>query len=243
MNSKAICLITFSPNELNLDFLSTFINYDIYVIIDDNLNTYSELKTRYNNKINFIQIENINCANSGFKNTSSITLKKSVAGWDKALFYFACNHAYNYDYVWFMEDDVYFYNENTLIDIDNKYDKTDLLCNSSFKEAKLNEWLWYRININFPTPYYCGMVCICRFSRNMLESIKDYTIQNKTLFFLEALFPTIAVKYNLTYISNPIEFITVTHRENFSLNYELLNKTNLYHPIKDVTDHIKIREQ
>ena len=34
--NNCICLICFKPNEIWLDFLATFIKYDIYLIIDDN---------------------------------------------------------------------------------------------------------------------------------------------------------------------------------------------------------------
>ena len=236
---KAICLITFKPNIVYLDFLNKFNNYDIYVIIDDNVDDYSIIITQYP-KINFIQINNNDCLTSGFKNTSYVTLKKDVTGWDKALHYFA-NVKSMYDYVWFMEDDIYFYNENTLTNIDIKYNDQDILCNSSFEEAKLNEWLWHLIKINLPPPYYCGMMCITRFSKNMLMAIKDYASKNNTLFFLEALFPTIAVKYNLKYHTNLDEFITVTHRDVHDLNK--LNKTNLYHPMKNIKNHIEARKK
>lgn len=234
---KALCLITFTPNKIYLDFLNNFNDYDIYVIIDDNVNDYSEIITQYS-KINFIQIKNDDCLNGGFKSTSYITVKKHVIGWDKALYYFAHINCI-YDYVWFMEDDVYFYDENTLTNIDIKYKDHDILCNSSFEEAKLNEWLWHMIKIKLQPPYYCGMMCITRFSKNMIDSIKDYASKNNTLFFLEALFPTIAIKYNLKYYINPDEFVTVTHRDKHDLN--MINKTNLYHPVKNIESHIEMR--
>jgi hypothetical protein len=239
MSLKAICLITFKPNKIYLDFLNKFNTYDIYIIIDDNENDYSEIKIQYP-KINFIQIKNEDCTKTGFTNTSYITIHKPVIGWDKALYFFSYINCI-YDYIWFMEDDVYFYNENTLQNIDTKYTDFDLLCNSSFEPAKLNEWLWHMIQINLSPPYYCGMMCITRFSKKMIESIKDYAIKNKTVFFLEALYPTIAIKYNLKYVSNPIEFLTVTHRDNYDIN--LLNKDNLYHPIKNIESHIETRNK
>lgn len=171
-------------------------------------------------------------------NTSYITVRKPIIGWDKALYFFSCINC-NYDYIWFMEDDVYFYDENTLHNIDTKYDDYDILCNSSFEPAKLDEWLWHMIQINMSPPYYCGMMCMLRFSKKMIKSIKNYAKKNKTLFFLEALYPTIAVKCNLKYISNPTEFITITHRDQHNIN--LLTRENLYHPVKNIESHIKAR--
>ena len=182
MSLKAICLITFKPNKIYLDFLNKFNTYDIYIIIDDNKNNYSEIKIQYP-KINFIQINNEDCTKTGFTNTSYITIHKPVIGWDKALYFFSYYINCIYDYIWFMEDDVYFYAENTLQTIDQKYENTDLLCNSSFGEAKLDEWLWDKIEIHLKPPYYCGMMCIVRFSQKMLQSVKDYASKNNTLFF------------------------------------------------------------
>ena len=57
---------------------------------------------------------------------TNFILKKIISGWDKALYYFGTKNIF--DYIWFIEDDVYFYNENTLQQLDNQY-KDDLLSN------------------------------------------------------------------------------------------------------------------
>lgn len=239
MNTNAICLITLRPSEMYLNFLNTFLNYDIYIIIDDNENNFTQFKKKYT-KINFVQLNKNVCIKAGYKNTNFIGVKKLVSGWDKALYFFSYIQT-KYNFIWFMEDDVYFYNENTLLNIDKKYEDHDILCNCSFEQGKLNEWLWNMIKIELQPPYFCGMMCIVRFSKNMIEPIKDYAKKYDTLFFLEALFSTLAVKYNLKYIPNPSEFNTVTHRNIFDI-YSL-NNTNLYHPIKDITNHIIIRNK
>ena len=41
----------------------------------------------------------------------------------------------------------------------------------------------------------------------MIQSIKEYAAKNNTLFFLEACYPTIAIKNKLTYIKNTQEFL------------------------------------
>ena len=77
----------------------------------------------------------------------------------------------------------------------------------------------------------------------MLDSIKDYASKNNSLFVLEALYPTMAIKYNLSYISNPPEFLTVVYKHDRNHEYDItmLNKTNLYHPMKKMENHIKTR--
>ena len=236
--NKAVCLITINPNKIFLDFFTKFSNYDIYIVIDNN-EDYSELISCYPS-ITFVQLNNEDCLSNGFSNLNYIIFNKNVTGLEKSLYYFA-HIKQTYEYIWFMEDDVYFYDENTLLTIDKKYENADLLCNSSFVEAKLDEWLWDKIQINLKPPYYCGMMCIIRFSQKMLESIKDYATKNNTLFFLEACYPTIAVKYDLIYIKNPDEFLNVTYCDIHSI--DLLNKHSLYHPMKNIETHVEARNK
>ena len=95
----------------------------------------------------------------------------------------------------------FFYDEHVLLNIDSKYDNSDLLSNSYGENTigHKNDWHWNRIDINFPPPYYCAMVCCVRISIELLFKIKEYANKYNTLFFLEALFPTICKKYNLQY--------------------------------------------
>jgi hypothetical protein len=232
----ALCLITYKPDEKReyLKFLNTFEHFDIYVIIDDNSTNYEDIKKQFT-KINFIQIGDDVCMNSGFINLSYITLKKHITGWDKAIYYFT-KIKNDYLNVWFLEDDVYFYSENTLLKIDDKYENEDILCNSSFKEAKLDEWLWKYIYIEFEPPYFCGMMCCIRLSKKYMDCISNYIEKNKTMFFLEAFFPSLAKHYRLKFIENPIEFLTVTHR-NTVPNHNDINLDYLYHPVKDLRLH------
>jgi hypothetical protein len=74
-------------------------------------------------------------------------------------------------------------------------------------------------------------------SRALLESITDYSMKHKTLFFLEALFTTLAKHSNLQTVVQPTEFLSVKWNEK-AANY---NKTNLFHPNKDIDEHYKIR--
>jgi hypothetical protein len=81
-------------------------------------------------------------------------------------------------------------------------------------------------------------MCVVRFSNNMLKCILEYAKKNKTLYFMEALFPTTAIKNNLKY-NTPIEFTNIHYRYNFEKKD--INKTNLYHPVKDLNNHINFR--
>jgi len=230
---NAICLITFRPNRLWCDFLNSFNNYKIFIIVDDN---NFDLSTFNYENILFIKVEDEKCILNGYID-SNFTLKKIISGWDKALYYFGIEEK-NYEFVWFIEDDVFFYNEKTIIQIDMQYTNEDLLCNS-FKETNNKDgWHWHNINIEYPLPYYYGMMCIVRFSLKMMNCINNYTYKNKTLFFIESLFPTIAIKNNLKY-NNPSEFKNIFHKHIFEK--KVINKNDLYHPVKNIEQHISFR--
>lgn len=235
---NAICLITFKPNKIWCDFLNSFKNYKIFIIIDDDTFDFTLLLSIYTN-ITFIKIENEKCKQMGYINVN-MELKKLISGWDKALYYFGVENKI-YDLVWLIEDDVYFYDEQSIIEIDKQYIAEDLLSNkySENSDGNKNSWHWKSINIQqYSPPYYKGMMCAVRFSKKMFECINAYARLHKTLFFLEALFPTIAIKNNLNY-TNPCEFLEIHWRHHFEERN--ITTQNLYHPIKNLNNHIHLR--
>jgi hypothetical protein len=72
-----------------------------------------------------------------------------------------------------------------------------------------------------------------------MKCINNYAKEHNTLFFLEALFPTIAIRYKLKY-DNPNEFNNIYWRHNFE--EENIDKNNLFHPVKDSIKHIYFRK-
>jgi len=244
---NCVCLICHKPNLIYLDFLNTITEYDIVVIIDDeNEKYYEDNKELYDTKYPKLIIAQINyneCVEFGFQ-YSNITLNKMVSGWDKALyFYFTL---YNdrisiknkYKNVWFIEDDVFFYDQTVLTNIDNQYPNSDLLVKNINKKEN-NGWIWNLINIHTDEPYYNSLVCACRMSTALLYHIFDYAIKYKQLFFIEAMFPTIAMTNNLQ-CDFPEELDTIEYRKDWS--YAEINKTNIYHPIKNIELHKLLRE-
>ena len=224
-NNTNICLITSKPNNNLLEFLNTFKNHDVYIIIDDNNTIYSNGK--YKN-LTFIQIDPQECENAGFINSCRPTINKNVIAWDKALYYISTINK-EYSHTWFMEDDVFLYNEEILNKLDSKYSTSDILT-QKYGESN-NSWAHFKnlnYSNNYSPPYYNTMICACRMSRKMMGLIKQFANKNKSLQFIESLFPTIAIKNNLKY-DTPSEFdkidwqyIEVTSDKNF-----------IYHPVKD----------
>jgi hypothetical protein len=235
---NAICLITFEPTKIWCDFLNKFTLYKIFIIVDNNNFDLRSFINTYDN-ITFIKINNEKCELTGYKDLN-FTVQKLITGWEKALYYFS-NEENIFDFVWFLEDDVFFYNEYTITKIDSKFTNEDLLSNHYMEniDGEKKTWHWNRINIEYKPPYYKGMMCCVRFSKKMINCINDYAYKYKTLFFLEALFPTIAIKNNLKY-TVPSEFHNIQYRHDFFKND--INDNNLYHPVKDLNMHIHFRE-
>lgn len=233
---NGLCIITFQPNSVWCDFLNSFKNYKIFIVVDDIHFDCKIFRKTYQNIV-FIQINSEKCRNCGYSNMNFV-IGKLVSGWDKALFYFGYFPYPNF--IWFIEDDVYFYNENTIQNIDCQYDSDDLLCSGYGvnMNGDKNVWHWGGIHINYPPPYYNGMMCAVRLSNNMIKCIHNYALCHRTLFFLEALFPTIAMKNNLK-IQSPHELNTIFYRANFQKKN--INTTNLFHPVKNINQHIEFR--
>ena len=238
MNKNCIYLICFKPNDLWFDFLSKFTKYDIYIIVDDNSTDYKEPYSTFSN-INIIQINNEECKKNGFINMN-FTVKKEITAWEKSLYYFSTINT-EYKKVWFFEDDVFFYDEESLLHIDSKYDNPDLLSNSYTENVDGNkdDWQWHRIDIRFQPPYYNAMACCVRISSNLLSKIRNYANEHHTLFFLEALFPTICKVNNMKY-DTPTEFKNIVYMRTYEDTD--IDENNLCHPVKDIAKHKYYRD-
>ena len=109
VKKRAIALIVKEPSEIYLDFLATFVSYDVYIIIDSD-KSMLHFQKKYK-MLNIIQFDKKLCVKYGFKNVNYIGIKKLVSGWDKALLFFSIIIPNMYKQVWFIEDDVFFLKE------------------------------------------------------------------------------------------------------------------------------------
>ena len=239
---KALCLLTKIPNEIWLKFLDNFKEYDIFIIIDDNEIDYNEKYKNVYKNMKLIQIDNRICYSYGYTNCNSAVGFPDVISWDKSL-YLLNEIETKYEYVWLIEDDVFFRDENVLLKIDEMYNETDLLTSFhhiTHSNDNLNDWWNHWVNIidRIELPWAHSMVCACRLSRKLLTEVVKYKNKKGHLFFIEAMFNTIVLQNNLT-IENPTSLSTIHWRTSWNLND--INYDNLYHPIKNIDDHDKLR--
>jgi hypothetical protein len=242
MNKKAICILSKCANNIIFSFAEKLKNdkYDIFICIDDNDCKIPEYNVE---KITVIQIYNNESEKDGFTGSVVYTLDRACSR-DKALYYFCIKNT-KYDYIWFLEDDVFIPTIHTISNLDDKYLEGDLL--SSFNEIKLSEndnrhhWQhWFRNKNKIIFPWAHSMISAIRVSKVLLQFILKFVKVNKFLLFDELLFNTIALQNNL-HIINPIELsnIIFSFRD---LELKEINPLYLYHPIKNCSTHEKLRK-
>ncbi len=234
---NAVCLVTIKPHIVWLDFLRQFHNYDVYIVVDRPMDPECR---------DFVQITNEDCIRAGyihssFMPTSSLVFNEIIA-WDRALYYFT-NVRTEYDNVWFFEDDVFFYGENTILNVDKKYPNSDILCKQKNPQPVAGEWAWFwpAISIDLPMPYFHSPICAVRMSRQLLSCINEYVSRPnvRKLFFIEAMFPTIAHYHGLVY-DMPTELSEIHWRRDWSV--EDMNRGTFFHPMKDMDQQREFRE-
>jgi hypothetical protein len=232
-----ICFLTVTPVIEFYEFCKKLKNdnYDVYIFIDDN--DYNILN--YDYSINIVKLDNKLCEENGFKSTVA-WLNNKACSRDKALYYF-CKNNIDYEYIWFIEEDVFIPSINTIPNIDNKYSNGDLLVRShTIINEKHYDWHWNHINsqITIEPPYASSMICAIRCSKQLLTFINLYALKYNNLFMDEALFNTIALQNNLNVI--PItELTNIVYKHNW-LKTDI-HCDYLYHPIKSIKDQYEYR--
>ena len=236
-----ICLLSVRPCEDTYNFFKSIkvnTQYEVYIVIDDN--NYNI--PNYDGVVNVIKINNSECELSGFKSTV-LWLDNKACSRDKALYYFT-KESIDYNYIWFIEEDVFIPNIHTIENIDKKYEsesKYDLLVSGhEVVTEKRTDWHWNHVDrqIKINPPYAWGMICAIRCSKAMLNCIKEYATVHKNLFLDEVLFNTLAIHNNLTILCIK-ELSSIHYRKDWKRS-DIID-TNLYHPIKDIKTHISYR--
>jgi hypothetical protein len=232
---RAVCLLCFSPNDIWINFLATFTQYDLFIMVDDTSKPYTSPK----NNVMILSIPDQECNENGFVDVNFEFTGKPTA-WGKALYYFSMINT-EYDQVWFLEEDVFIYNEATLSAIDQAYPNSDLLTpkvdvNS---DGTTDTWVWVKVDTPLLPPYYNAMVCANRSSKALLAAIGAYAKEHSKVFFLEALLPTLCHKGGLVH-DVPPQMSTVVWRETYDMN--TVSKDGVYHPVKTIEDHQRFRD-
>jgi hypothetical protein len=248
---SAICLLCVEPHPSHIKFLESILGeYTKIMLCDSSTGGYTS------DIIQFINIEDNVCYNEGYKNMN-YCVPKNPSAWDKAMYYF-CKIDPSYDYVWFLEDDVFVSSIDAVSNMDKKYPECDLLSkqNTKITDGHTSEWIhWQQGLDHHPLPWYISMICACRLSKALLQKIKEYVDNNHTLFFLEIMVNTLSMHHDLTVV-NPVELQNimptaqvgkrVRRYKNGKYTWVQQSIDNVepnyfYHPMKDIDLHDKFR--
>ena len=208
--------------------------YKVFIMVDNNTIKYPSIIQN----INILQMDDKKCIKFGYKNASA-TLKKNPVTWDKVFYYFS-NIDTNFNYIWFIEEDVFIPRFDLIKDLDEKYKNEDLICKQDIAEATDTiEWHWNRAKGKIEKPWYRSLLCCHRQSKRLMLKIKDYVDKNGTLLFLEFMVNTIAHNnnYNVKEINN---LKTITWKKKYEL--EDIKMNNFYHPMKNLKQQQEYRK-
>jgi hypothetical protein len=240
----AVVFLTNKPHNSTIEFaieVKRQTNFDTFLVIDDN--------TQYHGKsfkeVGLIQIPDKMCVE--YKNAVYIEnetqLKKNPIAWDKFLYSFCALDNTTYDFVMVFEDDVFIPNVQVILDFYEKYKKFDLITPNNFeKQDNIPDWHWGNVMTKIAPPYYYSMVCAMGLSRNMFNVIKRYVDCNKTLFFHEVMFNTLAKQCDLK-VTDALELTSIVWQGKWDIDEFLLLPNNFFHPRKDIDNHPNLREQ
>lgn len=233
------CFLTVTPCEKFYNFVKQLHDIDnIYICIDNNDYNIDN----YDEKIKIIKINDNESIEKGFHSVIHPNFGRKCCSRDKALYYFYKNDI-DYDYIWFIEEDVFIPTIETIKNIDIKYPDNDLLVSGNHTiYEKRTDWHWDLVNKQLSNkislPYSNAMICTIRCSKKLLEYIFSHALKYKSLFLDEVMFNTLALHNNLN-IKVIEELKTIVWRKEWTKNE--INVNNLYHPVKSIEDQYKLR--
>ncbi len=239
-----LCFLTVRPPRLFYEFCCRLASaeYPVFIVIDDN--EYHILGVEDDvslvEHVTILKVDKKECEAAGFKSTL-LSFNGKATSRDTSLYYF-CRKFTAYDYVWFIEEDVFVPTETSISNIDKKFPTGDLLVGShKITNEMRHDWHWSHVKsqVTFPPPYACAMMCAIRVSRKLMKIIDVYAAENNDLFYGEALFNTLALRNDCTVIIPPALY-PITYRRDWKSGE--MNEWQLFHPVKDIEEQYRFRE-
>jgi hypothetical protein len=190
-----LLILTAIPLPSTLRFADALANISRNEII-----IISDIKTSESPSVaKCVYIEDTVSRERGFFNASPIIAKTPIA-WDKAIYHLTDDQR-DFDYVWIMEDDVFFTNPLICVELMNKYayDTSDLIVRNFFVRDQHRNWPHWQFAGRFRSEHQAGaFLPLCRLSRRLTEFAVDFVRENGSLDFIEVMFPSLAISHNLS---------------------------------------------
>jgi hypothetical protein len=223
-------------------FAEEMSKYHTVFIVCDKL----DCETPPSDKVRFLKIADKDCLDAGFNNSADPSFKPVIAQ-DRAMYYFSKVDT-SFNYVWFVEDDVYIPRPNLLHELDKAYVDKQLIITSHVSREKDPAWNWWALADASPLKgkHHHSMACVVRLSKAMLQKVQEFANTHKRLVFVEFMFNTIAANENMS-VATPEEFSKIVWKYKHESDWpeeEVLNKdTKIFHPIKNTDMHSTYRER
>jgi hypothetical protein len=244
--------ISFLSNVLNIETYRFGIQIEkelglrVYFINDSPDLPQAIIEDAEFNLKNIIYIEDKICEKNGYVNCQitgqeiNTLVNKTPMANDKMLYYF-CEINLDVDFLFCFEYDVFIPSIQALNNLIKKYNDYDLITPNNFKKTdNILDWHWRNIFNKIEPPYFYSMVCAFGISRNLLNCIKDYVSEKKTLFFIEVMFNTIAMQNNLK-VKDVFELKSIVWLGSWEIDEFLLLPNNMFHPKKNLDYFSKYR--
>ena len=232
-------LIIFITHNFNKEFLNTLLklnnyenillNYKIIVLFDNKHNYDNNIETKLNN-IKIIKINKINISYDYLGHTLYINYFKNNY-----------NEIKKYEYIWIIENDVYYPNcFIKFFDCYNEYNYDLLVSEYGLRNSS---WCWNKSLKGFKNIYNIGVLAvIMRFSQKFLLKLID-TLENIHYGYLEAILPHICIEYNFSihqFLPEMCGILSVNNNlplmkliiKDIQDNTNIYIENKIYHPIK-----------
>lgn len=236
----AFALLTRYPADEWLQFLEEIAdetNIHIFVFTD----TPFAGSTR---KVKVIHYDDKECSNNGYKGAVSCVIPKLVISWDKAIYHF-CKADDTYDFVWFVEDDVFIPSVKSVKLLTEKCAGIcDLAIASNIQNdtGELTSWCWWKMAVGaFELPWYHSMACAMGASKKLLQTSKEYIETHRNIPYHEFFFNTLAMQNGLV-VCNPEELSTILWTPEGDVDISQHDESKWYHSVKDISSHLLNRK-
>ena len=186
-----------------------------------------------------IHVEDADARQAGCFASSPLIPKTPIA-WDKALYLLMAGRI-AFDHVWIVEDDVGFSSPELVGRLIERHrgSAADLIARTFFRQADNPAWEhWGEAERFAPHERAGGFLPMVRLSRRMIEMAALYKDQHGSFSFIEAMFPSLAVRHDLA-----VEMLSYISERRFRYTpsfakWEILQKvgdgleTGVFHPVK-----------
>ena len=256
MNSHttAVVLLTtqYIPEQSEFYSQLSKYGYDFYTIVDAEEKIANPAKHH-----GVVQIADEVCKAVGLLRMNPTLNKPSpVCTWEKSIYFFS-HVKPGYKQIWFIEYDVFVPNIDLIKDLDERFPEAEFLARKYKKMRNNLLEPWPNAHLApthlIPKPWARGMVCISRFSGDLINSVSEFmeknNVNDEIYGLIEFIIHTIALR-DKRRMETPREFNNVTFkhaRKLFLYHQESdwqaqeISADSFYHPVKNYEDQIRLR--